>query len=71
MFQHAESEQQTKDGIKSVEELLLSRPTHTGEYRQLVPVKQVTLNFCFSEHSAYDLGLYIFNKNKSTAEACL
>ncbi|XP_076469344.1 actin-related protein 8-like [Babylonia areolata] len=41
---HAESNQQVKEGIQAVEELLLSRPTHTGEYRQLVPVKQLVVH---------------------------
>ncbi|KAL8621355.1 hypothetical protein ACOMHN_053376 [Nucella lapillus] len=38
---HADSKQQVKEGIQSVQELLLSRPTHTGEYRQLLPLKQL------------------------------
>jgi hypothetical protein len=41
LFQHPENTQQIVDGVKAVEELVLSRPTHTGEYRQLVPPKQV------------------------------
>ena len=39
--QHPDSEQQVRDGMRAAEELLLSRPTHTGEYRLLVPLKQV------------------------------
>ncbi|KAK7101992.1 actin-related protein 8-like [Littorina saxatilis] len=38
---HPDRDQQVKEGYRAVEDLLLSRPTHTGEYRQLVPVKQL------------------------------
>ncbi|KAK7483653.1 hypothetical protein BaRGS_00025086 [Batillaria attramentaria] len=40
-FQHPECGVQVKEGVKAVEELLLSRPTLTGEYRQLTPFKQL------------------------------
>ena len=39
--QHPDSDQQVREGVRAAEELLLSRPTHTGEYRLLVPLKQV------------------------------
>lgn len=61
LFQHPEAGQQIRTGLTTIEDLLMSRPTLTGEYRQCTHPRQVGVHTICDHCHIADSELLLIN----------